>query len=86
MPWPASRIGGEPGSPTSCVPSEEPLSIEVNGHRVAVLMRLPGHERELVVGFCISEGLVSDFGAIEIVRPCGQGFPGPDSRPYDSDS
>jgi len=79
MSWPAYRIGGVPGSPRSCVPLEEPLSIEVNGHRVAVLMRLPGHEKELAAGFCVSEGLVSDFQAIEIVRYCGQGLPGPEA-------
>jgi len=77
MACPATRIGE--GSPTtlSYCPLEEPLSIHVNGHRIAVLMRLPGHEKGLAVGFCISEGLVSDFQAIEIVRHCGQGLPGP---------
>lgn len=85
MPWPAYRIGGGPGSPTSCVPLEEPLSIEVNGHRVAVLMRLPGHERELAVGFCVSEGLITDFQAIEIVEHCGQGLRGPDARASDGE-
>jgi len=40
---------------------EEPLYLRLNGQQIAVLMRLPGLERELVVGFCISEGIVSRF-------------------------
>jgi formate dehydrogenase assembly factor FdhD len=35
---------------------EEPLEIVVNGHRLAVLMRMPGEEKELTAGFCLSEG------------------------------
>ena len=37
---------------------EEPLAVRVNGKQVAILMRLPGDEKELAVGFCVSEGLV----------------------------
>src|SRR5215831_21265945 len=36
---------------------EEPLEIRVNGEAVAVTMRTPGHDEELALGFCISEGL-----------------------------
>jgi FdhD protein len=51
--------------------AEEPLEIVVNGSRVATLMRLPGDERELAVGFCFTEGLVADFGSILLVAHCG---------------
>jgi len=76
IPWPAHRIGRGPIPSITYLPLEEPLSIELNGHQVAVLMRLPGHEKELAVGFCISEGLITDVRAIEIVQHCGQGPPG----------
>jgi FdhD protein len=56
---------------------EEPLSVEVNGGRVAVLMRLPGHEKELGVGFCISEGIIAGFESVLTVHHCGRGLPDP---------
>jgi FdhD protein len=36
---------------------EEPLEIRINGCPVAVTMRTPGHDEELALGFCLSEGL-----------------------------
>jgi FdhD protein len=36
---------------------EDPLEIRVNGTAVAVTMRTPGHDEELALGFCITEGL-----------------------------
>jgi FdhD protein len=39
---------------------EEPLEIRINGEAVAVTMRTPGHDEELALGFCLSEGLLPE--------------------------
>src|SRR5919198_2231450 len=36
---------------------EEPLEIRIGGRPAAVTMRTPGHDDELALGFCLSEGL-----------------------------
>jgi FdhD protein len=45
------------GSEGDQVAVEEPLEIRVNGEAVAVTMRTPGHDEELALGFCLSEGI-----------------------------
>src|ERR671930_656432 len=42
---------------TDQVSVEEPLEIRIGGRPVAVTMRTPGHDDELALGFCLSEGL-----------------------------
>jgi FdhD protein len=37
---------------------EEPLEIRIGGEPVAVTMRTPGHDEELALGFCVTEGLM----------------------------
>jgi FdhD protein len=44
-------------SQRDAVAVEEPLEIRIGGHAVAVTMRTPGHDEELALGFCLSEGL-----------------------------
>ena len=49
------RIPGEEAADAVAV--EEPLEIRIEGRPVAVTMRTPGHDEELALGFCLSEGL-----------------------------
>jgi FdhD protein len=56
---------------------EEPLTIQLDGAVVATTMRTPGHDFELAVGFCHTEGLLAsrDTTAVPVtgVRYCGTG-------------
>ncbi len=47
--------GGEESEDRVAV--EEPLEIRIGGEPVAVTMRTPGHDEELALGFCLTEGL-----------------------------
>ena len=58
---------------------EEPLQVVVDGKPAAVLMRTPGREKELAVGFCISEGVIGRFGDIALVQHCGRSTATPDA-------
>src|SRR5439155_11991250 len=50
------RLPGGTSAPDS-VAVEEPLEIRIGSRPVAVTMRTPGHDEELALGFCLSEGL-----------------------------
>lgn len=41
------------------VATEEPLLVRVGGRNVAVIMRTPGDDRELVAGFLLTEGVIT---------------------------
>ena len=51
---------------------EEPLQILLDGHLVGTTMRTPGHDFELAVGLCHSDGLLGDVPVITC-RYCGAG-------------
>ncbi|BDS07970.1 sulfurtransferase FdhD [Oceaniferula spumae] len=51
---------GELSSFSDRAAAEEPLQITVDGTPVAVVMRTPGHDHDLVTGFLLTEGLVND--------------------------
>ena len=52
----AVRLPGGQEEPDR-VAVEEPLEIRIDGRSVAVTMRTPGHDEELALGFCLSEGI-----------------------------
>ena len=56
------RIPG--GIEADHVAVEEPLEIRIGGRPVAVTMRTPGHDEELALGFCLSEGLSPDRASV----------------------
>jgi len=54
---------------------EEPLEIQLAGASLAVVMRTPGHDLELVTGFLVTERVVSSLADVEAVRHCSDAAP-----------
>jgi len=56
---------------------EEPLEVRVEGRSIAVVMRTPGHDRELAAGFLLTEGVIKSardlFDITTCVAPAGAG-------------
>ena len=50
---------------------EEPLEIRLQGDPFQVLMRLPGWEKELALGFLYTEGIVRDLSEVITIHFCG---------------
>lgn len=49
---------------------EVPLSITAQGEPYATFMRTPGDDEALVIGFLITEGIITDLDDIESITPC----------------
>jgi FdhD protein len=49
---------------------EEPVEIRVDGEALAVLMRTPGRDRELVAGFLWTEGIIDAATDLRALAPC----------------
>ena len=52
---------------------EEPLEIRLRGEPFQVLMRLPGWEKELALGFLYTEGIVRNLAEVITIHFCGTG-------------
>ncbi len=50
---------------------EEPLEIRLAGEPFQMLMRLPGLEKELALGFLFTEGIVHDLAEVITIHFCG---------------
>jgi FdhD protein len=62
--------GGETSPARDHLVVEEPLELRVAGRTVGVTMRTPGHDTELALGFCLTEGLLPGPDAVQAVRAC----------------
>jgi FdhD protein len=79
---PITRIIAARGSSSGedVVAVEEPLEIRVGGRSIAVVMRTPGHDRELAAGFLVSEGVLKRRDdLLDMVRCSGGGQGGGES-------
>jgi FdhD protein len=62
--------GRPAGSVDDVLAAEEPLEIRVEGRPLAVVMRTPGHDRELAAGFLLTEGIIKSTKDIFDVSTC----------------
>lgn len=70
----ADRITAGPLE-NDAVAVESPLEIVVEGRSVAVVMRTPGHDRELAAGFLLSEGLINSVDDLFEISTCPAAAP-----------
>src|SRR6267143_6618666 len=65
------RYGGESGARVDDqLAAEEPLEIRIGSQPLTLMMRTPGHDRELALGFLFGEGIIcsaDDVSALTVV-------------------
>jgi FdhD protein len=67
------RFAGASGAPArDRVAHEEPLEIQLGPVSLAVVMRTPGHDLELVTGFLVTERAIDSLADVEAVRHCSE--------------
>jgi FdhD protein len=75
-PAPAGRgirtIRDEQAAHDDDVVVEEPLEIRISGEVIAITMRTPGHDRQLVMGFLWAEGIVASLDDVAAIAHCGR--------------
>jgi FdhD protein len=73
-PFPIRRyLKGQVTELEDLVVVEEPLEIRLQGEPFQVLMRLPGLEKELALGFLFTEGIVQKLSEVITMHFCGTG-------------
>jgi FdhD protein len=65
-PWRVTRLGLDVPSRerSDVLAGEEPLEIRIGGEPFTVTMRTPGNDFDLVAGFLVGEGIITDPGQI----------------------
>ncbi len=63
-------VDGAGASRADRVAHEEPLEIQVQGVSCAVVMRTPGHDEELALGFLVTERVVTTLADVVSIRHC----------------
>lgn len=64
--------GGVAAMHEDCVPREEPLEIRVADETIAVIMRTPGNDELLALGFLFAEGFISSADDLSSLAHCGR--------------
>lgn len=59
-----------PGRTSDLVAHEAPLELQLDGQSLAVVMRTPGHDEELGLGFLLTEGIVTSADDLASLRHC----------------
>lgn len=62
--------GDEARTARDLVAEEEPLELQIQGASVAVLMRTPGHDEELAMGFLVTERVVTSRDEVASLAHC----------------
>ena len=69
------KLGGEAAGGArrsrDTLAAEEPLEIRVEGKQIAVTMRTPGDDFDLVAGYLVGEGVIRDVHQLARMRFCG---------------
>jgi FdhD protein len=66
---PVLQVGSsDPPIPMDAVATEEPLQVQVGGKPFAVIMRTPGADRELCVGFLLAERVIASAADVQDIR------------------
>jgi FdhD protein len=64
------RSGGTRATREDHVAHEEPLELQLGATSLAVLMRTPGHDVELALGFLLTERIVERASDVDSMRHC----------------
>jgi len=77
VPHPILKVrGAETSHREDQIAVEEPLEIRLAGMGLAVTMRTPGHDEELVAGLLFSEGAIASADDLDVVAR----YPGPEGE------